>query len=409
MGAWSLNQQYRRTGTRFKLYVQSPVSKCFPEPETVWVSSPAGSLLPGPTDRRMYVVSAKDKKHYEDEDKPPYKGAVHPAVRPDRAGHFDHLEPGDPGFAPAHMFGAVRRVMDVWETYLGGPLPWHFQWSAKKLEMVPWVNWDNAHFGWGYMEFGHGGKGDKPDEHAYSLNFDVLAHEFGHSLAYATVGIPQPEGLTCSYRGFHESASDTVALLSALHFDSLVKHVLEECQGDLYVANEMNRIGETSETEQMRIASNTLKMSDVIDVSTPAEKATGKEVHHLAQPLTGAIFDILVELYQKRLVSRGLISKKYADLSRDVEQSGDVHGDARRQVAEAYQHHSDQFGDALREARDMLGRRLARCWHQLSPTDLTYPKVARMLLRSDRQISGGAYQDLIADCLTWREINLSAD
>ena len=191
MSAWSLNQQYRRTGTRFKLYVQSPASKSFPVPETTWVSSPAGSLGPGPADNRMHVVAAKEKKHYEGDGKPPYWGAIDPPLKPGRGGHFDHLDPTDPGFASAHMFGSVRRVLDVWETYFGGPLPWHFQWSYKKLEMIPWVDWDNAHFGWGFMEFGHAGKSGKLDDHAYCLNFDILAHECGHALVFATAGMPR--------------------------------------------------------------------------------------------------------------------------------------------------------------------------------------------------------------------------
>ncbi len=404
MSAFSLDRQYRRTGTRFKLYVQSPACKSFPEPETVWVSSRAGTLAPGPSDKRMHVVAARNKKHYEDEDKPPYTGAAAPGVRTNRLGHFDHLKPSDPGFPAAHMFGAVRRVLDVWETYFGGPLPWHFQWSFKNLEMIPWVDWNNAHFGWGFMELGHGGKAGKLDDLAYCLNFDVLAHECGHALVYSTVGIPEPEKLTTEYRGFHESASDMVALLSALHFDSLIRHVLEKSHGDLYAANEMNRIGETSETEQIRIASNTMTMDDVIDTSIPPQEATGKQVHALGQPMTGALFDILVELYQKRLVARGLMSETYAAMSRSVETTGEPDPAAHQALVASYRRHPEKFADALREARDMLGRRLARCWHQIDPQNLSYAKVARMLLLADHQISGNAHQEVITDCLRWRRI-----
>lgn len=404
MGAWSLNQQYRRTGTRFRLFVQSPVSKAFPTPETVWVSSKAGTVGPGPSDRRMHVIAARDKAHYEDDGKPPYTGPADPPATPSTDGHFDHLEPGDPGFPQAHMFGCVRRVMDVWETYFGGPLPWHFQWSFKKLEMIPWVDWNNAHFGWGFMEFGHGGKQGLLDDSAYCLNFDVLAHEFGHALTYATVGIPEPERLTSSYRGFHESASDTVALLAALHFDSLIKQVLQECEGNLYLANEVNRIGETSETEQIRVASNSLKMSDAIDVSTPPLEATGKQVHHLAQPLTGAIFDILIEFYQQRLVARGLMTEDFAQMTREMEEAEGPGSQAYKDLAATYRAHPAAFGDALREARDMMGRRLARCWHMINPADLDYPMVARHLITADRHISGDRNTEMIRANMERREI-----
>ena len=70
-----LDERLRRTGTRFKIYPQSPVLEVFAEPETVCVSPPAGSLKPGPADERMYVVDAIGKKPYEGIDGLPYRGA----------------------------------------------------------------------------------------------------------------------------------------------------------------------------------------------------------------------------------------------------------------------------------------------------------------------------------------------
>ena len=109
-----LDERLRGTGTRFKLYPQSPVMEVFAEPETVWVSPPAGSLEPGPADGRMYVVDAIGKKPYEGVDELPYRGSSHPPVPPGPDGHFDHLAPDSREFRSAHIYGAVRRVMDIW-------------------------------------------------------------------------------------------------------------------------------------------------------------------------------------------------------------------------------------------------------------------------------------------------------
>ena len=71
---FSLDTFYRPTGTRFRLFAQSPVLRGFEEPETVWVSSPAGTLGPGPSDQRMYTVLPIEKKPYGESDLPPFRG-----------------------------------------------------------------------------------------------------------------------------------------------------------------------------------------------------------------------------------------------------------------------------------------------------------------------------------------------
>ncbi|MEL6197712.1 MAG: hypothetical protein AAFT19_07685, partial [Pseudomonadota bacterium] len=43
-------------GTRFRLYPQMPVGRDPVALETVTVSSPAGTVGPGPSDRRMYAL-----------------------------------------------------------------------------------------------------------------------------------------------------------------------------------------------------------------------------------------------------------------------------------------------------------------------------------------------------------------
>ena len=77
-----LDERLRASGTRFKLYPQSPVMEVFAEPETVWVSPPAGSLEPGPADQRMYVVDAIGKRPYEGLGGLPYRGPRHAPVQP---------------------------------------------------------------------------------------------------------------------------------------------------------------------------------------------------------------------------------------------------------------------------------------------------------------------------------------
>ncbi|TGW05938.1 hypothetical protein EN788_44815, partial [Mesorhizobium sp. M2D.F.Ca.ET.145.01.1.1] len=48
-------------GTRFRLFVQPPFEDPTSSPEIIAVSSPRGSVGPGPSDDRMYVVEPVGK------------------------------------------------------------------------------------------------------------------------------------------------------------------------------------------------------------------------------------------------------------------------------------------------------------------------------------------------------------
>lgn len=105
-------------GTRFKLFPQPPFLEEYGEPEIIEVSSPAGSLGPGPSDHRMFVVDPVAKTHSYGIHQnargepylylPPWDGDRYAPVLPDEQGHFDYLEPGTRAFECAHLFGTMR-------------------------------------------------------------------------------------------------------------------------------------------------------------------------------------------------------------------------------------------------------------------------------------------------------------
>jgi hypothetical protein len=221
------------------------------------------------------------------------------------------------------------------------------------------------------------------------------------------VGIPTEATLTAEYFGFQESAADVVALVSVLHFHAFMDHLLTCCHGNLYALNELNRIGELSETEQIRLASNGLRMSDVIDVSTPAQHLSQRQRHRLGEPLTGALFDIFVDLFERKLVQRGLVTPALDALSRTTVDNLERDADQIQTLFDkAYQGNHAAFKEALIEARDYLGVSLAHMWRRLSPDYLTFRDVGLALLEVDHGLTGGQYRQIIADCFEWREINL---
>ena len=396
----------RREGTRFRLFPQAPYRTVTPhEPETVWLSPPAGTIGPGPQDDRMYVIDPADKVQpygivrsfygapvlYG----PPWTGRIRRPALPDAEGRFDHLEIGTPEFEAAHAYGCARFVLDVWESYFGRPIEWHFNRDYRRLEISLLRDLDNATAGYGFMELGsHIDR--ECDVQLFSLNFDIIAHEIGHLIIYSEVGLPRLDAIEGEYFGFHESAADLSALVSVLHFESVVDHLLTTTSGNLYTLNELNRFAELSEIEEIRIAGNGRKLSDFV--------AGWSDEHDLSEPLTGAIFDLLVDVFHEGLVDRALISPEVEDLMDRIEREPENESVIQALFDEAFAQDPLGFKQALLDARDHLGLALAEIWSRLSPNSLNYDDVGDLLLDIDVELTGGRFQRAIVNNFLWREI-----
>jgi hypothetical protein len=395
----------RETGTRFRVYPQAPFLHPGRPPQAICIATPAGLVGPGPSDHRVYVINPIGKRFpygpFRGSDGarqvalPPWRGPIVPPVAPGPDGHFDHIPIDTPEFAEAHAFAIVRFVLDVWERYYGQPIRWHFARDFTRLEVAMLPDFDNAWCGYGYMEVGAHHRGDGTLA-PFALNFDVIAHELGHLIVYGTLGVPTPGAAHPGYFGFQESAADTVALIAALNFDSVIDDLLEGTHGNLYAYNELNRFGELSGATQVRMASNAVRLS---------EFASGWDAEHdLSLPLTGAVFDILVAVFQEGLVARGLVSREIAQLADAVGKRPEYEFQVREAFAAAYPATRDGFRAALVETRDYLGVALAETWKRLSPDHLDYEDVAATLLAVDRTLTGGRYGDAMRDSFDWREL-----
>ncbi|WP_300031880.1 hypothetical protein [uncultured Roseobacter sp.] len=388
-------------GTRFRLFPQPGFLDSFAEPETVMVSSPPGTVGPGPSDDRMYTIFPVGKQDPygiapdgQAAAAPPWKGEIEEPAMPDENGNFDYLEPGTPQFETAHLFGSTRFVLDIWEDYFGRRIPFHSEKTYDRLELTILPSLENAYSGYGFLEMG----GDKSTGkyRPFSLNFDVIAHEVGHAIIYSEVGVPDPENVTGEYFGFHESAADLVALISSLHFNSLVDLLLENTRGNLYMLNAVNRIAELSDNKQIRIAANDRRLG---------EFATGwvKE-HHLSQPLTGAFFDILVDIFHEMLLDYGAISAEMEDLSDQLLATADYAPVMQEMFDEAYADHPEKFKQALLDARDILGTYLADTWDRISRQDLNFVDVADVFLEVDQDHTNGRFASIIRGNFRLRDI-----
>jgi hypothetical protein len=375
------------SGTRFLLIPQ--YAGGYAEPEAVLLSSPAGSLGPGPSDSRMIAIAPLDKPgpYVPPYFMPPWTGPCVPPALPGPGGHFDHVGLDDPAFPAVHLFGCVRRVLDIWEARFGRRVRWWHAARDPRLELVAGVRWDNAHSGPGFIETGfRPNRFGRPQP--FALNFDVIAHEVGHAILFAEVGVPSADAVTEHYLAFHESFSDLIALISALHFRSVATRLLEQTEGNLYVENLVSRIGEISDTEEIRIASNTVRLEDVaaLQLSPDGEwvdpLGLDRNAHSLAEPLTGAIFDCLVEWFQDGLAARGLIPPDLDARGWTREEVAQSLGTLRRAGRAAYARFAGGFHEALRDARDMTAACMAETIIETGPEGTAFHRVAARFLRA---------------------------
>lgn len=396
-------------GTAFRIFPQPWYPGSTQQLETVWLSPPPGTIGPGPSDARMYVVEPRGLKLPYGLNVgpfgspyvylPPWQGPVAAPAMPSREGHFDHLEPGMPGFEAAHAFGCAHFVLDAWDSYLDRPALWHFTQRYERLEITLIPHLDNATAGYGFMELGALGPADGGPA-LFSLSFDVIAHEFGHLFMYREIGLPDLAGMDDEFFGFHEAAADLVALVAALHLDPVVDRLLTTTRGNLYALNELNRFGELSDNDQIRLAGNGLKLSDFA--------AGWSTEHDLSLPFTGAMFDILVDVFHRSLLARGLIGQDVEELADGIEHRPEYEPLIQSLFDQVYDLEHEGFRDALLEARDYLGHLLAQTWQRLSPSRLTYASAAATLLEVDLDLTGGRYQEVIQECMSWREIGAVA-
>lgn len=395
----------RPAHVRVRLYPQSPTGGPQSAPkrlETVILLPRAGEVGPGPLDARIRTLDAPDKRPYGNGNGsglalPPWHGPIGPPALPGPDGHFDHLRPGDPGFRLAHLYGCVRFALDVWEVYLGRPIPWHFGRDFGRLELLALRDWDNAHMGYGYLEVGaypldDGSLAD------YCLNFDVVAHEVGHAMMMTFAGPFPPDRVTPDYEALHEASADWAAMIASLHLTTVAEELLETTRGDLDTANRLNRFAELSATSQIRTANNTRTMWDF---------ARGWDNEHdLALPLIAALFDAFVAVYKAILVRHGAIPAALDDIAEMAERQPAWRGRARAGFARAYARHPARFHDALAEAREVAAAMLVAIWNRADPTRFRLGDIRAILEEVDLRRFDGNLRPIVADAFLRRGIGL---
>ena len=123
--------------------------------------------------------------------------------------------------------------------------------------------------------------------------------------------------------------------------------------------------------------------------------------------MTGAFFDIVVDIFQELLVERGLIPRDIAEATRNVRIEPALATRVQAVFDGAYQGQYEAFRAALIGARDYMGSALAETWKRLRADDFAYLDVALILVEVDRTMSRGRFRRALIESFEWREIGIA--
>jgi len=388
MGAGPGRFEFSAKGTRFRVYAQSP--RLGFRDEVVRVDAVPGSVHPGPADAGIEVIDALDKRsYYHDRTfalraRPrfpfPANGRRTPAIAVAKRGHFSHIRPGRRAFAAAMVFAVIRLTLEIWQHFLQRRVTWHFATAAGPiLQVHPRVISENAWSGEGFLEFGF------PHGPAFSLtdpfgeNLEVIAHETGHLIMKAVVGTMPDDERPLQHRAHEEAAADLIALVVALHFESVITRVLRETGGFLFSDSLLTRVGEWGRTRG-DVARHAFNHSTLASVR--ALPALNK--HQLSAPFTGAVYDVLVGIFVEHLAAAGAISRQLADDCRHDPTAATPVPNLAAHFVRAHRGRHAIFAEALRLARDETASLLAGAWGRTTIADgVRYTRVLDHLLVAD--------------------------
>jgi hypothetical protein len=224
-----------------------------------------------------------------------------PAVEPNAFGDFVTM-PDTPQFDAVHTFAVVRQTLTMYQRALSSagaqmPLPW--QWNSSvdtsPLQIVPYglPNVMNAFYSRSQCSLKFGDfVPDGDTARVYTCrSFDIVSHETGHAVLDGL----KPQWLNADNPpqtgGLHESFGDLTAIFLALsqldQCDAVVAQTKARLHDKTFLADIAEQFGlALGNTNGLRNADNNLTLSQA-----------GTEVHAISQVFTGAVYDILADVF----------------------------------------------------------------------------------------------------------------
>jgi len=241
-----------------------------------------GTWLPDPPKVAKYIDNpkrVKDPERYQRK----YLTFIEKTVR-------------NPYFHQLNAWAVVLRVLEFYEgpQALGRPVPWGF--DGNRLIIVPHAGYgENAYYDRHTKSLQFYYFGDHQNPSYTCLSHDIIAHETGHAVLDG-VRPMYIQSHSVQTLAFHEFIADLTAILLAIHNKDIRRFVAQTSEG-LHGANVVADLAEefgreVTGRDYLRTAFNDKNMADVMDSLIP---------HTISQVLTGAMWDILVQIADSHL------------------------------------------------------------------------------------------------------------
>jgi len=244
-------------------------------------------FLDGPVTRRLAVLDFDETT-----------GALHPRIaylRPARTGgrgaYARNPDPASREMQALSVFATVMKTITQFEEpeVLGREVRWAF--DAPQLLIIPRAGeWKNAF----YQRESHSLQffyyiGDD-NQRIYSCSSrDIVAHETAHALLDG-IAPDLYHSATPQSLALHECVADMVALMSAFSSRTLAQSVLEDTNGSISEPSAFSQLAEEfGGKKALRSLRNDTKLGDV----------SGTEPHRLSEVLSGALYAIVEQLFEK--------------------------------------------------------------------------------------------------------------
>ena len=229
-----------------------------------------------------------------------------PVARPNGLGDFLFDPKENPKeFDAVHTFTVVRQVVTMYtralrRTSLSRDFDW--QWgSSSPLQVYPRGGLEaNAYYSRKekcLRFFYFHPNNDESSPLVYTCrSFDIVAHETGHAVLDALRPGYLSRNMHPQTGGLHESFGDLTAIFTMLAQMDQCEAIIAESKCNLHAKTFFSSVAEQfgealyGHRLGLRNADNDFKMSDV-----------SNQVHEISQVFTGAIYDIIADLFQDRL------------------------------------------------------------------------------------------------------------
>jgi hypothetical protein len=212
--------------------------------------------------------------------------------------------PGTDSFDAVQTFAVARMALTMAQRALKGlnilnPIPWQWNTGGNTEALSVFAHGLPDTMNAFYQRTGKCLKfgdfirpGSNPPERIFTCrSLDIVAHETGHAILdslkpnWLSAGNPPQTG------GLHESFGDLTAIFLTLTQTDLAEAIIVQTKAHLHDKTFLADLAEEfglalGRTNGLRNADNNLKLSEV-----------GTEVHAISQVFTGAIYDILADIF----------------------------------------------------------------------------------------------------------------